>query len=386
MNCPKLRKIKFGIITLLEMNELKDLIHLDNFKIAENSSEFTLSFRAFNLYSSKTNIFKIIYKHKPNEDDLLYLLYLIKYTKKELYEKKAIITDCIYKPFLCQDYVYDDFKLEKKGENLKGKLYCIEPLILENKSYYVIGGWDFGIYSQNDFSIRNILSNEFDDCVTALTIIKENNKHTMICGYKSGNVKLWEIFSLHDVKYLNTIFKKFCEVKKIFKILDNSKSYGIVDENKIKIWKNFGEEIFGIDVDKSKDVNKDINKIICLIYEYCEVTFENLIIYADKRSYLFFIKFKNVHLNFDAKKELKINKIKIDSKRQITSLKYYKKSNTLFYGNTKMICVFNCNNFTEDNLIFLNAQINYIDYYIYKKIMYLFCNGENNLHILHFKL
>ena len=155
---------------------------------------------------------------------------------------------------------------------------------------------------------------------------------------------------------------------------------------KLKYGKNFGEEIFGIDVDKSKDVNKDINKIICIIYEYCDFTFENLIIYADKRSNLFFIKFKNVHRNFDVKKELKIDKIKIDSKRQITSLKYYKKSNTLFYGNTKMLCVFNCNNYTEDNLIFLNDQINYIEYYIYKKIMYLFCNGENNLHILHFKL
>ena len=106
---PKIKKIKNSIVNLPNINDsLKDLIKLNDFESNENESikEFNLQFRQFSKFSRESNIYQIKYKHKPCEEDLLYLLFALKYSCKEIYKNKLLIMNCIYQPFLSQKYEY----------------------------------------------------------------------------------------------------------------------------------------------------------------------------------------------------------------------------------------------------------------------------------------
>ena len=388
--CPKLKKLKKGIVSIKFIDSyphLKNLLYLDNFQIKQDNKQLILSFKQFSKYCQYNNTYKIIYKHKGDEDDLLYLLYLLKYKDKKIYEKKKIIMDCIFLPFLTEKYTYEDFNCIENDMKMKKGSYTIDTIILDNKEYYVIGGYVFGLYQKDDFSSRNILSNEYDDCITALTTIEpnpNNKNYQIITGGKSGAIKLWEVKSLHEVKYINTVFKKFYDVKNIYKVKDGSFSIIICDNSKIKVWKTFNEEIFGFDVDKSKDKENDINNIECTDYYYNKKNNQNLFVYADRRKNLFFNSFEKINFLFSTKRHLKTNQIFFDDKRQISCLKFYNDDRTLFIGNSQMINVYDYSNFTIANAYHLNDKINFIDYYLYKKIIYVFVGGEECFHILHF--
>ena len=82
---PKIKKIKNSIVNLPNINDsLKDLIKLDDFESNENENnkEFNLQFRQFSKFSRESNVYQIKYKHKPCEEDLLYLLFTLKYSCK----------------------------------------------------------------------------------------------------------------------------------------------------------------------------------------------------------------------------------------------------------------------------------------------------------------
>jgi hypothetical protein len=387
--CPKLKKLKKGIITIHfedSFPHLKNIIKLTDFQIKKTKKELTLSFKQFSKYCQYNDTYKVTYKHKADEDDLLYLLYLIKYKGKKLYENKNLIMDCIFHPFLCEKYTYDNFTCIENDLKIKKGTYTIDTITLKNIDYYVIGGHIFGLFQKDDFSTRNIIINENDDCITSLISIdkKSNEKIQIITGSKNGAIKLWEVIDFHEVKYKNTVFKKFYDVKNIYKVNDNSYSIIICDENKIKVWKTFNEEIFGFDVDKSQDKENDINTIECTDYYFNTKNNINIFVYADRRKNLFFNTFEKINFLFSVKRHLKTNKIHFDDKRQISTLKFYNDNRTLFIGNSEMINVYNYNTFTIDYAYHLNDKINFIDYYLNKNMLYVFAGGKESFHILHF--
>ena len=387
--CPKLKKLKKGIITIHfedSFPHLKNLLKLTDFQIQKTKKELTLSFKQFSKYCQYSNTYKVIYKHKADEDDLLYLLYLLKYKGKKIYENKNIIMDHIFHPFLCEKYTYDNFTCIENDIKIKKGTYTIDTIKLKDIEYYVIGGHIFGLFQKDDFSTRNIIINENDDCITSLIAIdkKSNEKIQIVTGSKNGAIKLWEVIDFHEVKYKNTVFKKFYDVKNIYKVNDNSYSIIICDENKIKVWKTFNEEIFGFDVDKSQDKENDINSIECTDYYFNTKNNINMFVYADRRKNLFFNTFEKINFLFSVKRHLKINKIHFDDKRQISTLKFYNDNKTLFIGNSEMINVYDYINFNIAYAYHLNDKINFIDYCLYKKMLYVFVGGKETFHILHF--
>ena len=147
---PKIKKIRNSIVNLPNINDsIKNIIKLDDFESNENeaNTEFNLQFRQFSKFSKESNIYRIQYRHKPCEEDLLYLLFALKYSCKEIYKNKLLIMNCIYQPFLSQKYEYHDFNIipENKSDNLlnehlknfKGGVYDIKECLIGNKNCYI---------------------------------------------------------------------------------------------------------------------------------------------------------------------------------------------------------------------------------------------------------
>ena len=196
---PKIKKIKNSVITLPNLSEsLKNIIKFHDFKIEEDEDikEFNITFRQFSKYSQESNIFQIKYKHKPCEEDLLYLLFALKYSCKEIYTNKRLIMNCIYQPFLSQKYEYDNFSIVNKANDcnlinkhlkkFKGGIYDIKECIIQNKKCFIIAGYMLALYQQNDFGEKNILSNDYDQLITSINIIYYNKNMMIVTGTKSG--------------------------------------------------------------------------------------------------------------------------------------------------------------------------------------------------------
>ena len=403
---PKIKKIKNSIVNLPNINDsLKDLIKLNDFESNENESikEFNLQFRQFSKFSRESNIYQIKYKHKPCEEDLLYLLFALKYSCKEIYNNKRLIMNCIYWPFLSQKYEYHDFSVipENKSDNLlnehlknfKGGVYDIKECLIGNKKCYIIAGYMLVLYQKDDFGEKNVLSNDYEHLITALNIIYINKSMFIVTGTKSGIIRFYRVNSFHDVQYINSIFKKFSSsINYIFtssKIDDMNSYYFIIDEVSIQLWKNLGEEIlFKYNIEQ-----KDNRKIICSDYLYDQEHEENKIVYADTNFELHLLNIEDEKfISFNKYTNIKFEKLELNlfRKKQITSVKFYKSKKhnfyrTLFIGNVDMILVYDLFQKTINSYFPLFDTIEFIDYFVNKSILFLFCSGKNNLHLLHFK-
>ena len=403
---PKIKKIKNSIVNLPNINDsLKDLIKLNDFESNENESikEFNLQFRQFSKFSRESNIYQIKYKHKPCEEDLLYLLFALKYSCKEIYNNKRLIMNCIYWPFLSQKYEYHDFSVipENKSDNLlndhlknfKGGVYDIKECLIGNKKCYIIAGYMLVLYQKDEFGEKNVLSNDYEHLITAVNIIYINKKMYIVTGTKSAIVRLYKVNSFHDVQYLNSFFKKFSSsINYIFtssKPDDINAYYFIIDEVSIQLWKNSGEEI----IFKHNIEQKDKHKIICSDYLYDELEEENKIVYADTNLELYLLNIKyEQFFNFNKYKDMNLEKLKLDlfKKKQITSVKFYKNEKynfvrTLFIGNVDMILVYDLFKKNINSYFPLFDRILFIEYYISESTLFLFCSGRDSLHLLHFR-
>lgn len=403
---PKIKKIKNSIVNLPNINDsLKDLIKLNDFESNENESikEFNLQFRQFSKFSRESNIYQIKYKHKPCEEDLLYLLFALKYSCKEIYNNKRLIMNCIYWPFLSQKYEYHDFSVipENKSDNLlnehlknfKGGVYDIKECLIGNKKCYIIAGYMLVLYQKDEFGEKNVLSNDYEHLITAVNIIYINKIMHIVTGTKSAIVRLYKVNSFHDVQYLNSFFKKFSSsINHIFtssKPDDINAYYFIIDEVSIQLWKNLGEEI----IFKHNIEQKDKHKIICSDYLYDELEEENKIVYADTNLKLYLLNIKNEQFfNFNKYKHMNLEKLELDlfKKKQITSVKFYKNEKynfvrTLFIGNVDMILVYDLFKKNINSYFPLFDRILFIEYYISESTLFLFCSGRDSLHLLHFR-
>lgn len=403
---PKIKRIKNSIVNLPNINDsLKDIIVLDDFESNENedNKEFNLQFRQFSKFSRESNVYQIKYKHKPCEEDLLYLLFALKYSCKEIYNNKRLIMNCIYWPFLSQKYEYHDFNVipENKSDNLlnehlknfKGGVYDIKECLIRNKKCYIIAGYMLVLYQKNDFGEKNVLSNDYEHLITAVNIIYINKSMFIVTGTKSAIVRFYKVNSFHDVQYLNSIFKKFSSsINHIFTSSqeDNINAYYfIIDEVSIQLWKNLGEEIlFKYNIEK-----KEKHKIICCDYLYDFQEGENKIVYADTNFELYLLNIRNEQfINFNKNKDINLEKLELNlfKKKQITSVKFYRNKKykffrTLFIGNVDMILIYDLFEKTINSYFPLFDKIQFIEYYLYKSTLFLFCSGRDNLHLLHFK-
>ena len=402
---PKIKRIKNSIVNLPNVNDsLKDLIMLCDFNSEENKNlkEFNIQFRQFSKFSRESNIYQIKYRHKPCEEDLLYLLFALKYSCKDIYKNKRLIMSCIYEPFLSQKYEYDNFTLiENKSDNLlnehlknfKGGVYDIKECSIENKKCYIIAGYMLVLYQKDEFGEKNILSNDYEHLITAVNIIYINKAMYIVTGAKSAIIRFYKVNSFHEVQYLNSFFKHFgSPINNIFtssKMDDINAYYFIVDEISIQLWKNLGEEVlFKYNIEK-----KDKHKIICSDYLYDSQEEENKIVYADTNFELNLINIKNEKFyNFNKDKDINFDKLELNlfKKKQITSVKFYKNKKynycrTLFIGNVDMIIVYDFFEKEINSYFPLFDTILFIEYYISNSMLYLFCSGKNSLHLLHFK-
>ena len=403
---PKIKKIKNSIVNLPNIKDsLKNIIKLDDFESNENETnkEFNLQFRQFSKFSRESNIYQIKYKHKPCEEDLLYLLFALKYSCKEIYNNKRLIMNCIYWPFLSQKYEYHDFSIipENKSDNLlndhlknfKGGVYDIKECLIGNKKCYIIAGYMLVLYQKDEFGEKNVLSNDYEHLITAVNIIYINKIMHIVTGTKSAIVRLYKVNSFHDVQYLNSFFKKFSSsINYIFtssKPDDINAYYFIIDEVSIQLWKNLGEEI----IFKHNIEQKDKHKIICSDYLYDELEEENKIVYADTNLELYLLNIKNEQFfNFNKYKHMNLEKLELDlfKKKQITSVKFYKNEKynfvrTLFIGNVDMILVYDLFKKNINSYFPLFDRILFIEYYISESTLFLFCSGRDSLHLLHFR-
>ena len=403
---PKIKKIRNSIVNLPNINDsIKNIIKLDDFESNENeaNTEFNLQFRQFSKFSKESNIYRIQYRHKPCEEDLLYLLFALKYSCKELYNNKRLIMECIYKPFLCQKYEYDNFSvinndnsnnlLNEHLKNFKGGVYDIKECLIGNKNCYIIAGYMLVLYQKDDFGEKNVLSNDYEHLITAVNIIYINKILHIVTGTKSAIVRFYRVNSFHDVQYINSLFKKFSSpINYIFtssKIDDINSHYFLIDEVSIQLWKNLGEEI----IIKYNIEQKDKHKIICSDYIYDENIGEHKIVYADTNFQLHLLNIDDEKIfSFNKNKKLnsEILELNLFKKKQITSVKFYKSNNnkimrTLFIGNVDMILVYDLFQKTINSYFPLFGTIQFIEFYLYNSILYLFCSGTNGLHLLHFR-
>ena len=408
-NIPKIKKIKNSVVNLPNITDsLKNIIKFHDFITEENEEvkEFNLQFRQFSKYSQESNIYQIKYKHKPCKEDLLYLLFALKYSCKELYNNKKLIMKCIYEPFLSQKYEYDNLSLinKNKDNNLinehlkkfKGGIYDIKECVIENKKCFIVAGYMLVLYLQNDFGEKNVLSNDFDQLITSINIINYNNSMIIITGTKSGIIRFYQVNSFHDVKYINSIFKKFISpINYIYSCGENNNInsyYFIIDDYSIQLWKDIGDTIlFKFNIE-NKENNK--NKIICTDYIYNYEENINNIVYADLNFGLYLLQVKNeCYFNFNKNKDILKEKLELDlfRKKQITSVKFLRnnKNNnksirTLFIGNIEMIMVYDLFKKVINSYIPLSDEISFIEYYLYNSTLFLFCSGNNYLHLLHY--
>jgi len=403
---PKIKKIRNSIVNLPNINDsIKNIIKLDDFESNENeaNTEFNLQFRQFSKFSKESNIYRIQHRHKPCEEDLLYLLFALKYSCKELYNNKRLIMECIYKPFLCQKYEYDNFSvinndnsnnlLNEHLKNFKGGVYDIKECLIGNKNCYIIAGYMLVLYQKDDFGEKNVLSNDYEHLITAVNIIYINKIMHIVTGTKSAIVRFYRVNSFHDVQYINSLFKKFSSpINYIFtssKIDDINSHYFLIDEVSIQLWKNLGEEI----MIKYNIEQKDKHKIICSDYIYDKNIGEHKIVYADTNFQLHLLNIDDEKIfSFNKNKKLnsEILELNLFKKKQITSVKFYKSNNnkimrTLFIGNVDMILVYDLFQKTINSYFPLFDTIQFIEFYLYNSILYLFCSGTNGLHLLHFR-
>ena len=408
MDLPKIKRIKNSVINLPNISDsLKNIIKFHNFKVEENeeTKEFNLQFRQFSKFSQISNIYQINYKHKPCQEDLLYLLFALKYSCKELYNNKRLIMNCIYEPFLSQRYEYDNINIINNKDNtlinehlkkFRGGIYDIKECLIGKRKCFIAAGYMLVLYDQNDFGEKNVLSNDFDQLITSINIIYYNKSMIIVTGSKSGVIRFYQVNSFHDVKYINSIFKKFnSPINYIYsrgqKQENNYNSfYFIIDDFSIQLWKDLGDNIlYKLNIGNKE---KDKNKIVCSDYIYNNEENENMIAYADMDFGLYLLNVKNeCYINFDKYKNVFKEKLELDlyRKKQITSIKFfknnkYKNIRTLFIGNIEMILVYDLFKKKIDSYIPLSDEISFIEYYLYNSSLFLFCSGINNLHLLHY--
>lgn len=399
---PKIMKIKNSVINFPMISDsLKKVIKINDVEINEDTTkkEFFLSFRQFSKFSRESNVFKVLYRHKPCQDDLIYLLWAIKSKNKEIYKNKKLIVECIYKPFLSQKYEFDTFQInnnsndELKNSHLKyfkGGVYDIKECVIENKKCFVVAGYMLALYLQNDFGEKNILSNENDELITSVNVKYYQKTSIIITGSIRGTIRFYNIKSFHGVEYMTSLFKKFnSEISNIFVFgpkFDSNNTYLIMDKNTIQLWGNLGENVLS----KINVNDKDNKTISCSDYYYDDSFQENIVIYADSNNTLFLLNYANtVYFDRTNKNILNCEKLELDmfKKKQITSLKFFKENNKIiFVGNVEMILVYNIFKKMIDSYIVLFDEISFIEYYLYESTLFLFCSGNNHLHLLHYKL
>lgn len=386
---PQLQSTKRPILTLPNTPSLQNTIFFDNITLIKTESSpqkaLILSFNALSLYSSFNNQYQITYEHFINEKEIMALFFLLKYKNPELYNKKLLIAESIYKPYLYENYTYDSFTFKENSDCFKGGIYCVVKSKISGRDSYITGGRIFAIYDSNDITYKNIISNSWDEIITALVLLpNETNEEEMqiVTGCKSGNVKLWKVKSFHIVQFVDCLFKKFGEITKMYLIKDGSNRFIIFDNKKFEIWNyfpiennsNYRSSLF--EITKDGDNN---NEILCSNYEYVEKSEEHFLFIADRKQFIY-----HFELLANGGYVLK-KKFFNDNNRPILSLKYYPQRKCLFAGNTILVQIWNCSSdkYEIDSVHFLNDEIHNLFNYVTKNVNYLFCCGKNNLHILH---
>ena len=370
--CPKLRSVNQAILSLPTYQPLSEIISLQDIEITKPTKDKKIiAFTVFRQFCKQIVRYSLEFKLQSTEEDLMNLLYLVKYTKKELYDKKPLMFS-IYNDFFREKYFFESIK-KTKEDTLKGGVYSVENATISNRNCFIIGGWVFGIYDKNDLTSRNIISNTWDENISCLALVGNDE---LITGYKSGNIKVWKIISFSIVKFVDCVFKHFNEIKKIYSFKDGSRRYGIVDESKIEIWREWNKSEFNYEAEGSK--------IVCSTYDYDEKSKTSRIIFADTKSYIIFLKFRES----DSSPEVK--RVYNENDKQILSLKYYHKKNALFAGNTILVQIWRYSGdidgeYVLDRAHFLNDEILFLEYFEDEGMIYLFCGGKKTLHILQLK-
>ena len=105
---------------------------------------------------------------------------------------------------------------------------------------------------------------------------------------------------------------------------------------------------------------------------------------------LYLLQVKNeCYFNFNKNKDIHKEKLELDlfRKKQITSVKFLRNNKnirTLFIGNIEMIMVYDLFKKVINSYIPLSDEISFIEYYLYNSTLFLFCSGNNYLHLLHY--
>ena len=116
-----------AIFTFPSSPSLQNALYVTAFKITtlknDENESLSLSFNVFSNYCQITNTYSITYKRAPCLDDLFSLLYLIKNFNPELYNKKSLILESIYKPYLYRPFFissFDEFNCDYKSTSFVG--------------------------------------------------------------------------------------------------------------------------------------------------------------------------------------------------------------------------------------------------------------------------
>ena len=396
--CPRLICSNDQIVTLPNVPSLQKILFVDNEIITtthnenDNKETITLSFNVLSLYSSLYNTFNVIYKRNTTINELNALLFLLKYKSPELYNKKLLIKDAIYEPYLHNTFKYDSFKVIENDNRFKGGVYCVAKTKISGRDCYISGGWIFAVYDIKDITYRNIITNSWDECVMALALLPPENKDEemqIITGDNNGEVKLWKVKSFHNVISIKHVTNKFKGIIKIHALQNESDCFVIIDKYKFEIWNRClcdnvnDENRFEINENHHND-DSDNNEIVCSNYEYIAILNKHFLFIADKnnyiyhfeilsnRTYILLSKFYNNHNS---------------TPTPILSLKYYPKHQTLFIGCSNQLQIWNCSSlpkYTMNSFYTINDPIHNIHIYSTNKILYLFCCGNKQLHIMHY--
>lgn len=383
-NPPSLKYMNNALYTFPNLPPLQNVLMIDkftpNFVSSPLNETMTISFVNFSSYCQIVDKYTVTYEKEGSSDDLVTLLYLIKNKSKEFYEKKQLIMNSIYVPYLKQKFKISSFVKQENENRLKGGVYSIKKATISNKECYIVGGWVFAIYDQNDITYRNIISNTWDLCVTALGFLPPNSENEvmrLVTSYKNDVVSLWSINSFHIVKFIdNQHGGEFTGIQNIFNLENNNARVGIVDKTKVQIWSDWKK------IDINYQITKENCEIVCSCYYFEPKKEENCVILADNQMNLIFITFKKESNAYEEKIHF------TDEKNQILSLVYYLERNTLFAGNTKLVQLWDCydkNKIELHSVHFLNDEIRHLEYYLFKRFLFLFCGGKKNLHLIHFE-
>lgn len=369
---PKLLQVTKPIIDISKETHIATgIVSIEFDQPCESKTDLSISFTLFNRFSNYPSHYTLYYTIETNlTNTLMTLLFFLKHKCPDLYRRKHLIMEFIYKPFLRVKFNYSNCK-EDKTTKLKGGVYAIAPSVIQEKDCLICGGWVFAIYQRRDLTYRNIIDNVWDECILSLSLYRHNQ---LLTGYKSGKLKLWTIESFNVVKFINCFYNKFASSILAIYYTDIIIFF---ECNAITIWTELEEEIYSYKSEEAIEIK-------------CSE------VYHDKKHAITNIFFGE----HDGKlKLLKINKENIDkvsittlpneTDKGVFALKFVKELSILLLGTKKgvqLLKISNDGNIELKEYFYLSKEITYMIYLIHKNIMYLFCGGKESLNLIHLQL